>query len=65
MSGLALATTLVVLLGAAFMAAAIVRGGKIRGTVPTELRSRWCMMIGMLEDFKFLYNKFKPLNQLR
>ena len=55
MSGLALATTLVVLLGAAFMAAAIVRGGKIRGTVPTELRSRWCMMIGLMFFFLIGY----------
>jgi PAS domain S-box-containing protein len=55
MSDIALLTTLVVLLGAAFMAAAILQGGKIRGSVPQVLKSRWCMMIGLMIFFLIGY----------
>jgi PAS domain S-box-containing protein len=55
MSGIALATTLLVLLGAAFMAAAISRGWKVTGSVPQVLRSRWCMMIGLMIFFLIGY----------
>jgi two-component system, cell cycle sensor histidine kinase and response regulator CckA len=55
MAGIALITTLVVLLGAAFMSAAILRAWKITGTVPPVLRSRWCMMIGFIFFFLIGY----------
>jgi two-component system cell cycle sensor histidine kinase/response regulator CckA len=55
MSGIVLATTLVVLLGAAFMAAAIFRGRKITGSVPSALQGRWRWMIGLMLFFLFGY----------
>jgi PAS domain S-box-containing protein len=51
MSGIALFTTLVVLVGAAFMAAAILQGWKVTGSVPQALRSRWRMMISLMLFF--------------
>jgi two-component system cell cycle sensor histidine kinase/response regulator CckA len=54
-SGLVLTTTLVLLLGTAFMVAAIYRGGKITGNVPSPLRGRWRWMTGLMLFFLFGY----------
>ena len=48
MTTLALATSLLVLFGAALMFAAILRGKKIRGFVPPELKRRWRMMVTLM-----------------
>ena len=51
MSWIALLTTLFVLLGALFMAAAILRGRKISKSVPEELRDRWGLLGGLMFFF--------------
>ncbi len=51
MTDLALITGLFVLFGAALMFAAILKGGKIGGSVPLELRRRWRTIITMMVFF--------------
>ncbi len=51
MSALALATSGLVLFGAALMFAAILRGRKIQSFVPPELKRRWRMMIVLMLFF--------------
>lgn len=55
MSAVTLIASLLVLIGAAFMGAAILQGRKIKGRVPLELRSRWRMMIGLMLFFLVAY----------
>jgi hypothetical protein len=51
MSNLALATSLLVLCGAALTSVGVLRGRKISGFVPPELRRRWRMMITLMLFF--------------
>src|SRR5208283_318393 len=51
MSLLTLATSLLVLFGAALMLFAILRGRKISALVPPELQSRWRIMISLMLFF--------------
>lgn len=48
-------TSLLILIGTAFMAAAILQTRKIRGRVPRELKSRWCAMIAFMVFFLSAY----------
>jgi hypothetical protein len=51
MSNLALATSLLVLCGAALTSVGVLRGRKISGFVPPELRRLWRMMITLMLFF--------------
>ena len=51
MSALALATSVLVLVGAALMFTAILRGRKIQGIVPSKLQRRWHMIIALMLFF--------------
>ena len=51
MSALALATSVLVLFGAALMFTAILRGRKIPSIVPPELQRRWRMMVALMLFF--------------
>jgi len=55
MSAVTLIASLLTLIGAAFMGAAILQGRKIKGRVPPELKSRWRMMIALMFFFLIAY----------
>ncbi len=55
MSTVTLITTLLIVVGVAFICAAILQTAKIRGHVPPALKSRWCMMIALMLFFLIAY----------
>jgi two-component system cell cycle sensor histidine kinase/response regulator CckA len=55
MTAITLITTLLIMVGIAFIGAAILQTAKIRGRVPPALKSRWCMMIALMLFFLIAY----------
>jgi PAS domain S-box-containing protein len=55
MTAITLITTLLIMVGIAFIGAAILQTAKIRGSVPPEMKSRWCMMIALMLFFLIAY----------
>ncbi|OGW45912.1 MAG: hypothetical protein A2078_16310 [Nitrospirae bacterium GWC2_57_9] len=51
MSPLSLTTVFLVLFGALFLAAAIIQGRKIKDSVPSELQTRWLVMVSLMFFF--------------
>jgi two-component system cell cycle sensor histidine kinase/response regulator CckA len=55
MSTLTLISSLLILAGAACMCAAVLQAGKIKGSVPSELKQRWCVITALMLFFVIAY----------